>query len=150
MRRTAALWAIPLLLVACSSSGGSPAPTSAPSAAADMQVMGTGTLQPIDGTARGSAQLVVLPDQTYEVVLEDFSAELIAHTNVVLVSNAAVTSSSDIDKSKLLDLGPLKSTQGMQSFVIPAAMAGSVMEGYHSVVIWDTEMTHAVAAAALQ
>ncbi len=74
----------------------------------------------------------------------------IAHTNVVLVSNAAVTSSSDIDKSKLLDLGPLKSTQGMQSFVIPAAMAGSVMEGYHSVVIWDTEMTHAVAAAALQ
>jgi hypothetical protein len=29
-------------------------------------------------------------------------------------------------------------------------MASSVMDGYHSVVIWDTEMAHAIAAAALK
>jgi hypothetical protein len=38
----------------------------------------------------------------------------------------------------------------MQDFVIPADMASSVMEGYHTAVIWDTEMAHAIAAASLK
>jgi hypothetical protein len=28
-------------------------------------------------------------------------------------------------------------------------MASTVMDGYHAVVIWDTEMAHAIAAAPL-
>jgi hypothetical protein len=115
-----------------------------------MQVMGMGQLRPVDGTASGTAELVVQPDGTYEVVLEDFSTGSTEHTNVVLAKNAAVDATADIDKSMLLDLGPLVSTSGMQSYKIPADMAGSVMEGYHSVVIWDTAMAHAIAAAALQ
>jgi Electron transfer DM13 len=115
-----------------------------------MQIMGKGQFMPVDGTASGIAEIVVQPDGRYEVVLEDFSTTSIAHTNVVLVRNEAVTASKDIDKTMLLDLGPLKATTGMQSFVIPADMAGGVMDGYHSVVIWDTEMAHAVAAASLQ
>ncbi len=115
-----------------------------------MEVMGKGQLQPVDGTATGVAELVVLPDKTYEVVLDGFKTESIAHTNVVLVSNASVNATSDIDKSKLLDLGPLTATEGMQTYIIPAAMAASVMDGYHSVVIWDTEMAHAIAAASLK
>jgi hypothetical protein len=114
-----------------------------------MEVMAQGQLRPVDGTATGVAELVVLPDKTYEVVLDGFKIESIAHTNVVLVSNASVTATGDIDKSKLLDLGPLTATEGMQAYVIPAAMAASVMDGYHSVVIWDTEMAHAIAAASL-
>lgn len=146
-----------ILLAACSSAGASTAPTKAPSAAPSaaasagaMQVMAKGDLKPIDGTVKGVVQLVALPDGTYEVVLEGFSIEAIAHTNVVLVSNASVTKTDDIDKTKLLDLGPLQATEGMQTYVVPAAMAATVMGGYHSVVIWDTQMTHAVAAASLQ
>jgi len=112
--------------------------------------MGKGNFHDVDGTASGEAQLVAKPDGVYEVVLESFKIESIAHTNVVLVSNADVTATGDVDKSKLLDLGPLKAAEGMQDFVIPADMAATVMEGYHTVVIWDTEMAHAVAAAALK
>ncbi len=168
-----------ILLAACSSTGASNAPTNppstppsaamseapsaaasaaaasseAPSAAASagaMQVMAKGDLKPIDGTAKGVVQLVALPDGMYEVVLEGFSIAAIAHTDVVLVSNASVTKTDDIDKTKLLDLGPLKGTEGMQTYAVPAAMAATVMGGYHSVVIWDTEMAHAIAAASLQ
>ena len=127
----------------------SEAPSAAASAGA-MQVVAKGDLKPIDGTAKGVVQLVALPDGMYEVVLEGFSIGAIAHTNVVLVSNASVTKTDDIDKTKLLDLGPLKGTEGMQTYAVPAAMAATVMGGYHTVVIWDTQMAHAIAAASLQ
>ena len=48
-----------------------------------------------------------------------------------------------------LDLGPLKATAGMQDFVVPAAMTAGAM-GYHTVVLWDSQMVHAVAAAPLK
>jgi len=159
MIRRTSLLAVPLIvLAACSSAGQAASPSAAASAApttvapsaAAMDVMGKGQLQPVDGTATGVAELVVLPDKTYEVVLDGFKIESIAHTNVVLVSNTSVTATGDIDKSKLLDLGPLTATEGMQAYMIRAEMAGSVMDGYHSVVIWDTEMAHAIAAASLK
>lgn len=128
------------------------APTSAPSAAPQptTALMGAGTFHNVDGVASGQAQLIVTPAGGYEVVLEEFKIASIEHINLVLVANMDVTRSSDVDPSKLLDLGPLKATEGMQDFPIPTDMAGSVMEGYHTVVLWDTEMTHAVAAAPLQ
>ena len=141
-----------IVVAACTQGGGAtiaPSAAVAPSAATT-QVMGKGMFHDVDGTATGEAQLVVKPDGTYEVVLESFKIDSIAHTNVVLVSNTDVTATGDIDKSKLLDLGPLKSIEGMQDFPIPAAMAAIVMQGYHTVVIWDTEMAHAVAAAPLK
>lgn len=139
---------------ACTQGGGagattSAAPSASPSSAATTQLMGRGMFHDVDGSATGEAQLVVKPDGAYAVVLESFNIESIAHTNVVLVSNTDVTATGDIDKTRLLDLGPLKATQGMQDFTIPADMAGGVMEGYHTVVIWDTEMAHAIAAAPL-
>jgi hypothetical protein len=146
----ASLAIVAIAASACSTSGATSAPPStAPSAAATAQVMGAGTFHDVDGSATGQAQLVVKPDGSYVVVLEDFAIEAIAHTNVVLVSNDDVTATADVDKSKLLDLGPLKATEGMQDFVIPAEMNATVMEGYHAVVIWDTEMEHAIAAAPL-
>jgi hypothetical protein len=139
------------VLTACSQTGGaSTAPsTVARPSAATTQVMGTGTFHDVDGTATGEAQLVVKPDGTYVLVLESFKIASIDHTNVVLVSNTDVTATAEIDKAMLLDLGPLKATEGMQDFAIPAEMASSVMEGYHTAVIWDTEMAHAIAAAPL-
>jgi hypothetical protein len=125
-----------------------PSPASVASAQPTMQLMGRGQFHDVDGTATGEAQLIVAPDGTYEVVLESFSIGSIEHTNVALVKNTDVTATGDVDKSMLLDLGPLKSTSGMQDFPIPADMAGGVME-YHTVVIWDTAMAHAIAAAPL-
>ncbi len=149
----AAATAVTVLTVAACSGGAAPSPTPAtPTAAASaaaMQVMGMGGFHDVDGKASGTAELVVLPDGTYEVIFEDFSTASLDHTNVVLVSNADVTATGDVDKSKLLDLGPLTATEGMQVYVIPADMAATVMDGYHTVVIWDTEMAHAVAAAPL-
>ena len=131
--------------------GATATPTTAASASpATTQVMSKGTFHDVDGTASGEARLVVKPDGTYEVVLESFMIVSIAHTNLVLVSNSDVAATADIDKAKFLDLGPLKAIEGMQDFVIPAAMASTVMEGYHTAVIWDTEMAHAIAAAPLK
>ena len=140
---------VAILVAGCGGAGATKAPSVAASATTT-QVMGTGMFHDVDGTATGEAQLVVKPDGGYEVVLESFKTASIAHTNVVLVSNSDVTATGDIDKSKLLDLGPLKATEGMQDFPIPADMAATVMDGYHAVVIWDTEMAHAIAAAPLK
>ncbi|MEK6721076.1 MAG: DM13 domain-containing protein [Chloroflexota bacterium] len=141
---------VAILAAGCTQGGGATPVPSVATSEATTQVMGTGTLHDVDGTAAGEAKLVIKPDGGYVVVLENFKIEAIAHTNVVLVSNSDVTATGDIDKSKLLDLGPLKATEGMQDFPIPAEMASTVMEGYHTVVIWDTEMAHAIAAAALK
>jgi Electron transfer DM13 len=148
----AALVVTAAIAAACQGSGATTAPTAASSAAAQptSAMMGGGTFHDIDGTATGEAQLIVAPDGAYEVVLEDFKIDSIEHTNLVLVSNADLTASSGVDPSKLLDLGPLKATSGMQDFPIPADMAGMVMQDYHTVVIWDTAMAHAIAAAPLQ
>jgi hypothetical protein len=144
------LTAVAIFVTGCSQGGGATAtPSVAAPSAPTPQVMGTGMFHDVDGTATGEAQLVVKPDGGYVVVLESFMIPSIAHTNVVLVSNADVTATGDIDKTKLLDLGPLKATEGMQDFPIPADMASTVMDGYHAVVIWDTEMAHAIAAASL-
>lgn len=144
-------------VVACSQGAGvTSAPTTGSTAAATTAarpttaMMGVGQFHDVDGTASGEAQLLVLPTGSYEVALESFKIASIEHINVVLVSNTDVTKSSDVDPSKLLDLGPLKATQGMQDFPIPADMAGSVMESYHTVVLWDTAMAHAIAAAPLK
>ena len=121
-----------------------------PASEAAMQVMGKGELHHVDGSASGIAELVALPGGAYEVILDTFAIDSVAHTDVVLVANTDVTKTADIDKSKLLDLGPLKGTSGMQTYAIPADMASAVTAGYHSVVIWDTEMAHAIAAAPLR
>ena len=127
-----------------------PAPTEPAATEPAMQIMAMGEFQDIDGSATGVAELVVLPDGTYEVILDTFSIDSIEHTNVVLVANADVMKTADVDPTKFLDLGPLKSKDGMQVYVIPADMAATVMDGYHAVVIWDTAMAHAIAAAPLQ
>ena len=153
MRRLSVLLGIALLAAACGSGPGtsatpSSAPSSAPSSEPSTEVMADGQLVNVDGTASGTVQLVVMGD-TYEIVLENFEIDSIEHTNVALVSNQAVTMSDDIDPTKLLDLGPLKATSGMQVYIIPAEMSASVMTDYHSVIIWDTAMSHVIAAATL-
>jgi hypothetical protein len=146
---TALLITCVAVLAACTTGGSSAATPTQAAAAPTTQIMGRGQLHGVDGSASGEVHLVVKPDGAYVLVLESFSIEAIEHTNVVLVKNTDVTATADIDKSMLLDLGPLKGTQGMQDYAIPADMAASLMDTYHAAVIWDTEMAHAIAAAPL-
>ena len=143
-----------VLLGACSSAGAS-APASAaasammehsaaPSAAAPVS---SGAFHAVDGNATGTVALFHKPDGTFAITFEGFSIASDAHTDVILVTNKDVTSDADIDKTAIVDLGPVKGTSGMQDFAVPASADAMT---FHTVVLWDTEMTHAIAAAPLQ
>jgi hypothetical protein len=156
IRRASGLIAIALtsaVLAACSTAGGTSAPSQPAAAstapAASMSTVASGTLHAVDGTASGTVALIHLADGSLELSFEDFSIASAAHTNVALVMNSDVMKSADVDPKALLDLGPLKSATGMQEFSVPASMAGNAMS-YHTVLIWDTQMLHAVAAAPLR
>jgi len=118
--------------------------SAAPSVAA---AVSTGSFHDVDGTATGTVALFHKPDGTFAITFEDFSIASNAHTNVILVTNKDVTNDGDVDKTAIIDLGPLKGTSGMQDFVVPASADAMT---YHTVVLWDTEMTHPIAAAPLQ
>jgi electron transfer DM13 len=141
-------------LTACTGGGAArtpPAAASAPPTASPGQTgpttVATGTFHDVDGTASGTVALVHLPNGSFEIVFEDFSIGSAAHTNVALLPVKDVKSDNDVDKSAILDLGPLKGKTGMQDFPIPSSKDAM---GYHTVVLWDTEMAHAIAAAPLQ
>jgi hypothetical protein len=130
--------------------------SAAPSASAMMEhsaapsvtaPVSTGMFHAVDGTATGTVALFHKPDGTFAITFEDFSVASNAHTNVILVTNKDVTKDGDIDKAAIVDLGPLKGTSGMQDFVVPSTADAMT---YHTVVLWDTEMTHPIAAAPLQ
>jgi electron transfer DM13 len=138
-----------LALTACTGGGGATTPSAPPASPTQTgpTTVAMGTFHDVDGTASGTAALVHLPNGTFEIVFEDFSIGSAAHTNVVLLPAKDIKSTSDVDKSAILDLGPLKGTSGMQDFPVPSS--GDAMS-YHTVVLWDTEMAHAIAAAPLQ
>ena len=106
-----------------------------------------GTFHKVDGTASGTAALFHNADGSFTITFEDFSIASAAGTNVILVTNKDVTKDGDIDKTKIVDLGPLKGTSGMQDFKVPASADAMTL---HTVVLWDTAMAHAIAAAPLQ
>ena len=78
----------------------------------------------------------------------------VASANVLQLQRPAVQTPSrdrdndgDVDKATLVDLGPLTGTSGMQDFKVPATADAMT---FHTVVLWDTGMAHAIAAAPLQ
>ena len=106
-----------------------------------------GTFHGVDGTATGTVALFHNADGTFTITFEDFSISSAAGTHVVLVPNKDVTKDGDVDKATLVDLGPLTGTSGMQDFKVPATADAMT---FHTVVLWDTGMAHAIAAAPLQ
>lgn len=106
-----------------------------------------GTFHKVDGSATGTVALFHNADGTFTITFEDFSIASAAGTDVVLVTNKDVTKDGDVDKTTLVDLGPLTGTSGMQDFKVPASADAMT---FHTVVLWDTAMAHAVAAAPLQ
>lgn len=138
---------------ATTSPAGSPPPSAVPSVGSSATASGPttvamGAFHRIDADASGTVALERLADGSFAVVFEDFKIDSAEHTNVVLVPNADVTKDGDVDQTKILDLGPLTGTAGMQDYKVPAEMSGGAM-GYHTVVLWDAAMKHAIAAAPL-
>jgi len=134
---------------ASASASASGAATASPSATASGPVtVATGTFHRVDADATGTVALEHLADGSFSIVFEDFKVDSAQHTNVILVPNSDVTRDADIDQTKIVDLGPLKGASGMQDFKVPAAMTANAMS-YHTVVLWDTGMKHAIAAAPL-
>src|SRR2546425_972972 len=124
-------------------------PSSSPSTVTSgPTVVAMGTFHRVDGDATGTVALEHLADGSFSIVFEDFKIASAQHTNVVLVPNADVFKDTDVDPKKIVDLGPLTGTTGMQDYKVPAEMAANAMT-YHTVVLWDTAMTHAIAAAPL-
>ena len=146
------------ILGACTSGAttspvGSPPPATVPSvgsspAASGPTTVAMGAFHRVDADATGTVALEHLADGSFAVVFEDFKIDSAQHTNVILVPNADVAKDRDVDQTKILDLGPLTGTAGMQDYKVPAEMSGGAM-GYHAVVLWDTAMKHAIAAAPL-
>jgi hypothetical protein len=146
------------LLAACTSGAttspvASPPPSIAPSLASSAAASGPttvamGTFHRVDSDATGTVALEHLADGSFAVVFEAFSIASAQHTNVILVANVDVTADADIDQTKIVDLGPLTGTTGMQDYKVPAEMTAGAMT-YHTVVLWDTAMKHAIAAAPL-
>ncbi len=116
---------------------------------AALTTVAIGTFHAVDGQATGTAALLHLADGSFEISFEDFSTPSKAHASVLLVTNADVTKTSQVDQKASLDLGALAGTTGMQEYPVPAAAAAQAM-GYHAVVLWDTEMGQAIAAASLK
>jgi hypothetical protein len=126
---------------------GAPSAASSPAPSGPTTVA-MGTFHRVDADATGTVALERLADGSFAVVFEDFKIAGADHINVILVSNADVTKTSDVDPAKFVDLGALKGTTGMQDYTVPAEMTSGAM-GYHTVVLWDTAMKHAIAAAPL-
>ena len=105
------------------------------------------TFHKVDGSAQGTAALFHNADGTFTITFEDFAIDSAANTHVVLVTNKDVTKDGDVDKTTLVDLGALTGTSGMQDFAVPASADAMT---YHTVVLWDSGMAHAIAAAPLQ
>lgn len=120
---------------------------SEPAPASAAAPVSMGAFHGVDGTASGTVALFHKPDGTFVITFEDFAIASNAHTDVILVANKDVANDGEIDKATIVDLGPLKGTSGMQDFVVPASADAMT---YHTVVLWDTQMTHAIAAAPLQ
>jgi hypothetical protein len=107
-----------------------------------------GSFHRVDADATGTVALQHLVDGSFALVFEEFTIVNAERTNVILVSNSDVTTDAEIDQTKIVDLGPLTGTTGMQDYRVPAEMTAGAMS-YHTVVLWDTAMKHAIAAAPL-
>jgi hypothetical protein len=110
---------------------------------------GTGSFHGVDGQASGTVALLHLANGDFELSFESFSIASSDHIHVLLVDSPDVTATSQVDISTSLDLGQLSGTSGMVDIPLPMGIAATTAMGYHAVVLWDTAMGHAIAAAPL-
>lgn len=100
-----------------------------------MSVTARGTFRGADAVHRGAGNATIFSTVTGASVLRftEFSTTNGPDLKVWLVKAADIKSSSDVNSSEWLSLGPLKGNKGDQNYVIPD---DTDLSAYQSVVIW--------------
>ena len=110
-------------------------------------VVAKGTFHAVDGTVSGTAILIHHPKGTFYVTLEFFCGGTPSE-HIVIVPATDVTSDQDVDQAALVDLGALRAMcGGVNQFPLPA---NADPAAFHTVVLWDPGVAHAIAAAPLR
>ncbi|MET4539875.1 hypothetical protein ABIE37_001649 [Arthrobacter bambusae] len=138
------------------SSGGTAGPPysqAAPSQAAPSQappsgpaVVGGGTFQSQEHETTGTAQLLMLPDGSHVLRLENLASSDGPDVKVWLSSQEAGGDWFKYRSGRYVDLGAIKATHGNQNYVVSA---GTDIAGLTSVVLWCDRFSVAFGSAPL-
>ncbi|MET3903611.1 DM13 domain-containing protein [Paenarthrobacter sp. 4246] len=118
----------------------SQAPASGPA------LVGGGTFQSQEHATTGTAQLLMLPDGSHLLRLENLASSDGPDVKVWLSSQEAGGDWFKYRSGRYVDLGAIKATHGNQNYVVPA---GTDIAGLTSVVLWCDRFSVAFGSAPL-
>ncbi|ASN20804.1 DM13 domain-containing protein [Arthrobacter sp. YN] len=109
-------------------------------------VVGGGTFQSQEHETTGTAQLLMLPDGSHLLRLENLASSDGPDVKVWLSSQEAGGDWFKYRSGHYVDLGAIKATHGNQNYVVPA---GTDIAGLTSVVLWCDRFSVAFGSAPL-
>lgn len=109
-------------------------------------VVGGGTFQSQEHQTTGTAQLLMLPDGSHLLRLENLASSDGPDVKVWLSSQEAGGDWFKYRSGRYVDLGPIKATHGNQNYAVPA---GTDITGLTSVVLWCDRFSVAFGSAPL-
>ncbi|WP_311213455.1 MULTISPECIES: DM13 domain-containing protein [unclassified Arthrobacter] len=109
-------------------------------------VVGGGTFQSQEHETTGTAQLLMLPDGSHLLRLENLASSDGPDVKVWLSSQEAGGDWFKYRSGRYVDLGAIKATHGNQNYVVPA---GTDVAGLTSVVLWCDRFSVAFGSAPL-
>ncbi|MEJ1113705.1 DM13 domain-containing protein [Paenarthrobacter sp. CCNWLY172] len=109
-------------------------------------VVGGGIFQSQEHQTTGTAQLLMLPDGSHLLRLENLASSDGPDVKVWLSSQEAGGDWFKYRSGRYVDLGPIKATHGNQNYVVPA---GTDITGLTSVVLWCDRFSVAFGSAPL-
>ena len=108
--------------------------------------MASGPFQSQEHPTSGTASLVLLPDGSYVVRLENLASSDGPDVKVWLSDREAGGDWFKYRSGRFLDLGPVKATHGNQNYAVPP---GTDLGGLSTVVLWCDRFSVAFGSAAL-
>jgi hypothetical protein len=116
-------------------------------AAAGPSVLAAGPFQSQEHATSGTASLLMLPDGTQVVRLENLASSDGPDVKVWLSDLEAGGDWFKYRSGRYLDLGPIKATHGNQNYVVPP---GTDITGLGTVVLWCDRFSVSFGSAALR
>ncbi|WP_200846786.1 DM13 domain-containing protein [Arthrobacter sp. 18067] len=122
-----------------------PPPTTAPALTAPV-ILSSGTFQSQEHATTGTAQLLMLPDGSHLLRLDNLASSDGPDVKVWLSGLEAGGDWFKYRSGRYVDLGAIKATHGNHNYAIPA---GTDLEGLTSVVLWCDRFSVAFGSAPL-
>jgi hypothetical protein len=116
-------------------------------AAAGPSVLAAGPFQSQEHATSGTASLLMLPDGTHVVRLENLASSDGPDVKVWLSDLEAGGDWFKYRSGRYIDLGPIKATHGNQNYVVPP---GADITGLGTVVLWCDRFSVSFGSAALR